>query len=200
MFPRFLVKPSLHRTSTSHFLPWKLTTARLGTLRRNSAMGTTTPWHAAYPQPRNAQPDSLTAAQVLDLLHHRVPDETEAKNNRFVLVDLRRNDHQVLIPHVAWTARSQGLTILLGRCHSRFNQSPRPKSSSYHPPAVRPVPGRWGPDCHLVLWSVAPWATPFWSPHDLEALTHKVQHLPRVAVHAPRAGFTTTFRIARTAR
>jgi arsenical-resistance protein 2 len=49
---------------------------------------TTTPWHAAFPAPRNTAPDSLSASQVLDLL------KQQTSTAKFVLVDLRRNDHE----------------------------------------------------------------------------------------------------------
>ena len=45
------------------------------------------PWHAAYPAPRNTTPDGVSPAQLLELLR----DNKE----RIVMVDLRRNDHEV---------------------------------------------------------------------------------------------------------
>ena len=49
------------------------------------------PWHATYPAPRNTTPDGVSPAQLLELL---CDDE-----KRIVLVDLRRNDHEVSGDH-----------------------------------------------------------------------------------------------------
>ena len=45
-----------------------------------------TPWHAAFPAPKNTTPDAVSPTQLLDLLSNG--------NERVVLVDLRRNDHE----------------------------------------------------------------------------------------------------------
>ncbi|SPO04111.1 related to arsenate reductase (Arc2) [Cephalotrichum gorgonifer] len=50
------------------------------------------PWYAAYPAPRNAQPESLTREQVLEMLKSSDPSGGGAR--KFLLVDLRRNDHE----------------------------------------------------------------------------------------------------------
>ncbi|KAK4112897.1 Rhodanese-like protein, partial [Canariomyces notabilis] len=54
------------------------------------------PWHAAYPAPRNSQPDGITREEVLDLLKSKlvVTDGKASGPRDFVLVDLRRNDHE----------------------------------------------------------------------------------------------------------
>lgn len=57
-----------------------------------STMDAPAPWHAAYPTPRNANPDGLSPSQVLDLLQSEGPGED------FILVDLRRTDHEVSFP------------------------------------------------------------------------------------------------------
>lgn len=72
------------------------------------------PWHAAYPSPQNSNPASISRAELLQilLLHysssyddehgHENENENENKNQRekkkkknFVLIDLRRMDHEV---------------------------------------------------------------------------------------------------------
>ncbi|KAL2760981.1 hypothetical protein ACRALDRAFT_1073400 [Sodiomyces alcalophilus JCM 7366] len=49
------------------------------------------PWHAAYPTPKTSEPASLTREEVLGLLKRRGQNLT---SNDFVIVDVRRNDHQ----------------------------------------------------------------------------------------------------------
>ncbi|ROT41984.1 Rhodanese-like protein [Sodiomyces alkalinus F11] len=49
------------------------------------------PWHAAYPKPKTSEPASLSSEEVLALLKGR---SENAASNDFVLVDVRRNDHQ----------------------------------------------------------------------------------------------------------
>lgn len=48
-------------------------------------------WHAAYPTPRSAEPGKMSREELLQLL------KTKGKiaGQNFVLVDLRRNDHEV---------------------------------------------------------------------------------------------------------
>lgn len=48
------------------------------------------PWHASYPPPRHENPPSITRTEVLQLFR----DGKEAGRD-FVLVDLRRTDHEV---------------------------------------------------------------------------------------------------------
>ncbi|KAI0150542.1 Rhodanese-like domain-containing protein [Xylariaceae sp. FL1272] len=50
-------------------------------------MATETPWHAAFPAPRIAEPPSLTREEVL----HKLRSDTLPD---FVIVDLRRNDFE----------------------------------------------------------------------------------------------------------
>ena len=45
------------------------------------------PWHAAYPAPKTTEPGALTKEDVLGMLQRGEED--------FVLIDLRRNDHEV---------------------------------------------------------------------------------------------------------
>ncbi|KEY68594.1 hypothetical protein S7711_05777 [Stachybotrys chartarum IBT 7711] len=50
----------------------------------------TAPWHAAYPAPRH-QPGSLTRDQVLQMI---IKSHELGTRPNFVLIDLRRNDHE----------------------------------------------------------------------------------------------------------
>jgi len=50
-----------------------------------------TPWYAAYPAPRTLKPASVQREDVLEMMK-----DCEAGKD-FVLVDLRRNDHDVYL-------------------------------------------------------------------------------------------------------
>lgn len=50
------------------------------------------PWYAAYPAPSNQSPMSITREQVLDMLK----EKNVTMQRDFVLVDLRRADHEVI--------------------------------------------------------------------------------------------------------
>lgn len=52
---------------------------------------TAAPWHAAYPTPSDRQPGSITRDAVLELMKN----ESSIAGKDFVLVDLRRVDHEV---------------------------------------------------------------------------------------------------------
>ena len=54
----------------------------------NSA-GSSGPWYAVYPAPRNPNPASMQRKDVLEMIKH------SEVGKDFVLVDLRRNDHDV---------------------------------------------------------------------------------------------------------
>lgn len=55
------------------------------------------PWHAAYPAPRNSQPAGLGREKVLAML------KAESSSPRdFLLVDLRRTDHEVRPSFSLW--------------------------------------------------------------------------------------------------
>ncbi|CRK26396.1 hypothetical protein BN1723_013824, partial [Verticillium longisporum] len=49
------------------------------------------PWHAAFPAPKH-EPAALTANEVLSLLQSAEANPSQPRD--FVLVDLRRNDHE----------------------------------------------------------------------------------------------------------
>ena len=52
-----------------------------------------TPWHAAYPPPMNKAPGAMTRHAVLDMLK----DRNHIAGKDYVLIDLRRTDHEVAI-------------------------------------------------------------------------------------------------------
>ncbi|KAI8648636.1 Rhodanese domain-containing protein [Fusarium keratoplasticum] len=49
-----------------------------------------TPWHAAYPPPRNKTPAAMTRHDVLEMTR----DSNNIAGRNYVLVDLRRIDHE----------------------------------------------------------------------------------------------------------
>ena len=65
----------------------------------------TAPWHAAYPAPEH-QPGTLTREEVLKLMK----EVSSVAKQDFVLIDLRRNDHEVslaLLPFGIYRVWSQ---------------------------------------------------------------------------------------------
>lgn len=54
------------------------------------------PWHAAYPAPRNPQPTAIAREEVLAMLQAQLVNKPSSSSARdFLLVDLRRVDHEV---------------------------------------------------------------------------------------------------------
>lgn len=50
-----------------------------------------TPWHAAYPPPLNKTPTAMTRQEVLEVMK----DSKNIAGKNYVLIDLRRTDHEV---------------------------------------------------------------------------------------------------------
>ena len=96
------------------------------------------PWYAAYP-PAKSNPESISRSALLQLLKQSSEDE------RFVLVDLRRTDHEVSRrridnphPWSCWPIRI--LIRVAGWNHHDLHQPPSPNPLSDDPVAVRPFP------------------------------------------------------------
>jgi arsenical-resistance protein 2 len=79
-----------------------------------SAAAAPPPWHAAYPAPKNAKPATVTKDEVRDWLVNG--------SEKYVLVDVRRVDFEVVFPpptqshnsgpaDAAWVGSGQGGTI-----------------------------------------------------------------------------------------
>jgi len=82
-----------------------------------------TPWHAAYPAPKS-EVNSLPRQELLRWLK-----EGKQAGKDFVLVDVRRNDFEVLL---AFDGTGTGyLLILLGWYHSWFAESTCSELVSY---------------------------------------------------------------------
>lgn len=84
------------------------------------------PWHAAYPSPKQANPPAIARQDVLELLR----SGTKVAGKDCVLVDLRRNDHEVGV-----CGGDFALTLVLtelpsGRNHSRIHELACAKSVS----------------------------------------------------------------------
>ena len=60
----------------------------------DSKSKTEAPWHSAYPAPRNSNPSAVSRDEVRKWL-----DEGLIPGKDFVLVDLRRADHEVRRSH-----------------------------------------------------------------------------------------------------
>lgn len=56
---------------------------------------TPAPWHAAYPAPSNPKPDAVTREEVLNMMK-----SGEVAGRGFILVDLRRTDHEAGLRHL----------------------------------------------------------------------------------------------------
>jgi hypothetical protein len=68
------------------------------------------PWHAAYPAPRNKDPDSISRAVLLQRL-----EAGEKPGVDFLLIDLRRTDHEVQLKLTTTGSRMASKVILLRR-------------------------------------------------------------------------------------
>lgn len=55
-------------------------------------------WHDAYPQPRDGSPDTIQRDELLALIR-----DGQKAGKDFLLVDLRRNDHQVCLAQIVLT-------------------------------------------------------------------------------------------------
>jgi hypothetical protein len=60
-------------------------------LSKMSSTDAATPWHAAYPSPLSKTPSAMTRQEVLNM----IKDSRNIAGKDYVLVDLRRADHEV---------------------------------------------------------------------------------------------------------
>jgi hypothetical protein len=99
---------------------------RFPTMATASVTGPPPPWHAAYPVPRHT-PATIRREDVLELIKH----SAETSSRDYILIDLRRNDHEV-------PKTDRRLTLLwkelseAGRHHPRFDQPSCTESALYH--------------------------------------------------------------------
>lgn len=123
--------PTLLKLNTSSSLPSSRATRTIMTDQEQ-------PWYAAYP-PVRSKPESISRSALLQLLKQSSEDE------RFVLVDLRRTDHEVRLRRIdspyPWPCWPIHILIrIAGWNHNDLHQPPSPKPLSDDPVAVRPLP------------------------------------------------------------
>lgn len=87
----------------------------------------THPWYAAYPE-AHSEPRTITRQEVLELLKSSTPPE-----KAFVLVDLRRNDHEASTSCKEISTESRKLTSFAGRNNPRLPKSASSESLAQHP-------------------------------------------------------------------
>lgn len=84
------------------------------------------PWHAPYPAPRNT-PATIRREDVLDM----IKQSAETSSRDYILIDLRRNDHEVhkIDRHLTllWKELSKA-----GRHHPQFDQPSCAELVPYH--------------------------------------------------------------------
>lgn len=91
------------------------------------------PWHAAYPAPRNSQPEAIRREDVLEIM--KLGQNKAGKD--YVLVDLRRNDHEVnFYAHIHDHASNEAHNTV-GWDYPRLDQSSRAELIPYHTYFVR---------------------------------------------------------------
>merc|ERR1712000_312621 len=86
---RYLSKLQKLSTGRARSLYLKGDSASTSTTMASQQQASTAPWHAAYPAPEH-QPGSLTREVVLKLMK----EVSSVAKQDFVLIDLRRNDHE----------------------------------------------------------------------------------------------------------
>ena len=140
---------ALRRNQRARALYLKASTMASTTEAGGSAPG---PWYASYPAPKS-EAAGVSREDVL----HMLRDEGDSAGRDFILVDLRRNDHEVCNPSVCLffclpTTADEFNAFPPGRDDSRIHQLACPKFVAYHSHPVRGLQGcRSTPD-RLVLW------------------------------------------------
>jgi hypothetical protein len=109
---------------------------RFQTMATASVTGPPPPWHAAYPAPRNT-PATIRREDVLDM----IKQSAETSSRDYVLIDLRRNDHEVCTIEHRLSPPFRELSKL-GRHHPRFNQPSRTEFVPYYTDPVHALQKR----------------------------------------------------------
>ena len=105
------------------------------------------PWHSAYPAPKNSNPSAVSRDEVRKWL-----DEGLIPGKDFVLVDLRRADHEVYTPNHINAFKL--LISTTGRDDSGLDQPPCAKPVSKHPTTLHTLRGCWSEEGDFLLWCV----------------------------------------------
>lgn len=101
------------------------------------------PWYEAYPPAQCKIPASISSTELLHAL-----EQGKKPGVDFILVDLRRNDHNVGSP----SDTIQSRLIILGWHHQRVFESARPIPISEFASSLRPLPCCGRGTGHLVVW------------------------------------------------
>ena len=115
---------------------------------KESEQNSELPWHAAYPPPKNENPPSIRRNEVLQLFR-----DGKKVGKDFILVDLRRTDHEVR-SHIQERTCSIRINLSQGRDHPWLSQSPRAEPISHNSHTLLSPLRRQGRKGNLVLRSV----------------------------------------------
>ncbi|CAH0027530.1 unnamed protein product [Clonostachys rhizophaga] len=78
-----------------------LNSSRTWWFKQMASTNAPAPWHAAYPSPRNKTPAAMMRQDMLDM----IKNSNNIAGRNYVLVDLRRTDHEVSSERVGGTIR-----------------------------------------------------------------------------------------------
>lgn len=106
-----------------------------------------TPWHSAYPTPKKSNPQAISREELRKWL-----DEGLIPGKDFVLVDLRRADHEVCNRNHINAFKL--LITTTGRHDPGLDQSPSAEPVSEHPHTLHALYSRWGQESDFLLWYV----------------------------------------------
>lgn len=101
------------------------------------------PWHEAYPPARCKTPASINSTELVHAF-----EQGRKPGMDFILVDLRRNDHDVGSP----SDTTQSRLIIIGWHHQRVFEFARSISISEFANSLRPLPCFRRETGHLVVW------------------------------------------------
>jgi hypothetical protein len=106
------------------------------------------PWHTAYPAP-DCEPTAISREDVLEML--KANDDEAGSGKDFVLVDLRRTDHEV---HSLGLLHTSFAWVLMhaGRNYTWVHKSACADFIPYHSYFVRIVQDRRLAQHYMVLW------------------------------------------------
>ena len=126
-------------------------------LSQRRAMDSGPAWHEAFPKPRTQSPAGVSRQELLQWLQ-----DGKKPGKDFLLVDLRRTDHEVkrhrlkIYPSplslTIWRCRLMSEAQIPGRHHQRVDQPPCSEFISQPSDHFDAVSKRWHTDRGLVLW------------------------------------------------
>ena len=108
------------------------------------------PWHSSYPLPRNTNVSSISRTELIQMFR-----DSQRPGKDFVLVDLRRSDHEVEFCNCFLRNQYEGQLnddALVGRNHSRLHKSSSADFVPNNPNPVYDIFDGQGRENNLVLW------------------------------------------------